>query len=157
MASFKDMAEAAKRESQARAKEASIKRAEERAKAQAQFGADASVLKNRIHPVLQEMSEAAEAIGFSARIFDNFGRPVESASKNEAILSFAFSGRAYRRPFGNRFLVTPSSETLSIKCLKGRLTMHASKSTPTLLEGDPREQMEVVFKNMVETYLARNK
>ena len=122
MSRFREIAEEAHSESQARVRAFQAKRQAALRAAKQAFDADVALLTERIVPLLMEAGEACSAVGAPPHMQDNFSTPMSLLGAPPAVLKFWCAGPIRRSEQGPA-MVEPKSAKIELRCYRGALTI----------------------------------
>jgi hypothetical protein len=152
MSRFREIAEEAHAESQARVRAYQAKRQAALRAAKRAFDADVAMLTRRILPLLMEASEACSAVGAPPHLQDNFTVEMTLLGAPPAMLQFWCAGPIRRAPHGSA-MVEPKSGTIELRCYRGALTIGGDGFERAEPVGeDPRTAIEAALAAVLRSY-----
>ena len=152
MSRFREIAEEAHAESQARVRAFQAKRQAALRAARRAFDADVTMLADRILPLMMEAGEACSAVGAPPHMQDNFSAEMTLLGAPPAILEFWCAGPILRSAQGPA-MVEPRSAKIELRCYRGALTIGGDgyeRAEP--VGDDPKPAIEAALARVLRSY-----
>ena len=152
MSRFREIAEEAQAESQARVRAFQAKRQAALRAAKRAFDADVSLLTDRIVPLLMEAGEACAAVGAPPHMQDNFSAEMTLLGAPPAVVEFWCAGPIRRSEQGPA-MVEPKSVRVELRSYRGALTIGGDGYERAETVGDDaKPAIEAALAAVLRTY-----
>ncbi|HZG09223.1 MAG TPA: hypothetical protein VEZ70_09615 [Allosphingosinicella sp.] len=152
MSRFRQIAEEAHEESEARARTLRARREAVLAGARRAFDADVALLSQEVLPLLTEAADACSAVGAPPQMKNNFKLEMTRLGAPPAVIEFWCAGPTRPSVKGSA-MVTPTGERIELRCYRGALTIGGDSYERTLpIEGNAKPLIEAALGKVLRSY-----